>query len=66
MSFLAKIFRRAIHDGRLTLVSPGGAVEEFGGRGPGPEVRIRLADPSFDWKILLNPELKAAEGIMNG
>jgi cyclopropane-fatty-acyl-phospholipid synthase len=66
MKVLSKIFRAAIRNGRVTLVGAGGQEAEFGGQGPGPEVRLRLADASFDKKILLNPELKAAEGIMNG
>ena len=66
MRFLSKIFRSAVRDGRLTLVGTDGKVAEFGGQGPGPEVRIRLTDPSLDWKIFLNPELKAAEAVMNG
>ena len=66
MKYLSKIFRSAVRDGRLTLVGTDGKEAEFGGQGPGPEVRIRLTDPSLDWKIFLNPELKAAEAVMNG
>lgn len=66
MKVLSKILNAAIRDGRITLVGADVEERQFGGQGPGPEVRLRLADPSFDKKILLNPELKAAEGIMNG
>lgn len=66
MKVLSNIFRTAIRDGRVTLVGANGEERQFGGQGPGPAVRLRLADPAFDKKILLNPELKAAEGIMNG
>ena len=66
MRFLPRIFRAAIKAGRLTLVGPDGDAETFGGQAPGPEVRIRLTDPSLDWKIFLNPELKAAEAFMDG
>ena len=66
MKYLSKIFRSAVRDGRLTLVGTDGKEAEFGGQGPGPEVRIRLTDPCLDWKIFLNPELKAAEAVMNG
>ena len=66
MRFLPKLFRAAIRNGRLTLVGADGEALEFGGQGPGPEVRIRLADASLDWKIFINPELKAAEAVMNG
>ena len=66
MRFLPKLFRAAIRNGRLTLVGANGETMEFGGQGPGPEVRIRLTDASLDWKIFINPELKAAEAVMNG
>jgi cyclopropane-fatty-acyl-phospholipid synthase len=66
MRWLPKIFKRTIRVGRLALVGPDGAVLRFGGEHDGPEVRLRLVDPELDWKIFLNPELKAAEGIMNG
>ena len=66
MRFLPILFRKAIRNGRLTLVGPDGTASEFGGAGPGPEVRVRLADPKLDWSIFLNPELKAAEAVMDG
>jgi len=66
MRFLPRIFRAAIKAGRLTLVGSDGSVETFGGEAPGPDLRIRITDPSLDWKIFLNPELKAAEAIMDG
>jgi cyclopropane-fatty-acyl-phospholipid synthase len=66
MRWLPRIFERAIRKGRLTLVGPDGATQSFGGKGPGPEVRLRLTDAALDWKIFLNPELNATEAIMNG
>jgi cyclopropane-fatty-acyl-phospholipid synthase len=60
------LLRRAIHKGRLTLHGPNGFVETFGGEEEGPEVVIRITEPSLDWKIFLNPELKAAEAFMDG
>jgi cyclopropane-fatty-acyl-phospholipid synthase len=66
MRFLSMIFSRAIRNGRLTLVGADGREASFGGQGPGPDLRLRLADPSLDWKIFLNPELRAAEAVMEG
>lgn len=66
MRWLPRIFSRVIHNGRLTLVGPDGSIHEFGGEGPGPEIRLRLTDASLDWKIFLNPELRAAEALMDG
>jgi len=66
MRFLPRLFRRAIRKGRLTLSAPGYGPESFGGEGPGPEVAIRFTDASWDWKLLLNPELRFAEAYMEG
>lgn len=66
MRFLPMIFRKAVRAGRLTLTGPDGRVQHFGGEAPGPEVGIRITDASLDWKIFLNPELRAAEAYMTG
>ncbi|MEM7059530.1 MAG: cyclopropane-fatty-acyl-phospholipid synthase family protein [Pseudomonadota bacterium] len=66
MRFLPWILRKAVKAGRITLSGPGGFHEVIGGQAPGPEVSMRVTDPSFDWKIALNPELKAAEAYMDG
>lgn len=65
MRFLPKIFRTAVKTGHLELRGPDGYAEVFGD-GQGPSVAIRIADPALDWKIFLNPELKAAEAYMDG
>lgn len=66
MRFLSMIFRRTIRNGRLTLIAADGREATFGGAGPGPDIRLRLTDPKLDWQIFLNPELRAAEAIMDG
>lgn len=66
MRFLPLLLRRAIRKGRLTVIGPAGEVEIFGGTEPGPQATIRISDPSYDWKIAFNPELKAAEAYMDG
>ena len=65
MRFLPKLFRAAVKTGDLVLVGPDGQEQRFGDGGV-PRVRVRLADASLDWKIFLNPELKAAEAYMDG
>ncbi|MEM6904336.1 MAG: cyclopropane-fatty-acyl-phospholipid synthase family protein [Pseudomonadota bacterium] len=65
MRFLPKIFRAAVKTGHLELVGPDGEVEVFGDGGA-PRVRVRLTDPGLDWRIFLNPELRAAEAYMEG
>lgn len=66
MRFLPKLFRKAIRKGKLTLSAPRFGPETHGGKGSGPEVAIAFTDASWDWKTLLNPELRFAEAYMNG
>ena len=66
MQIMSRILRRAIHTGTLTVIGPDGATETFTGATPGPEVTIRVNDPAFDRKLLLNPELRFAEAYMDG
>jgi cyclopropane-fatty-acyl-phospholipid synthase len=65
MRFLPRLLKGAIRKGRLTLETPDGTRHVFGGAEPGPEVAIRITDPSLDWRIAFNPELKAAEAFMD-
>jgi len=65
MRFLPRLFGKAIRKGRLTLKGPDGFEQSFGD-GDGPSATIRIDDASLDWKIFLNPELKAAEAYMDG
>ncbi|MEM7744689.1 MAG: cyclopropane-fatty-acyl-phospholipid synthase family protein [Pseudomonadota bacterium] len=65
MRFLPKIFTKAVKTGDLLLRGPGGFEQRFGD-GSAPHVAVRITDPSFDWKIFLNPELRAAEAYMDG
>jgi cyclopropane-fatty-acyl-phospholipid synthase len=48
------------------MTDAGGAVHVFGGREPGPEAAIRFTSKAAEWKIILNPELNAAEAYMDG
>jgi cyclopropane-fatty-acyl-phospholipid synthase len=66
MRLLPILLRKAIRMGRLTVIGPDDEVETFGGVEPGPESTIRIHDPAYDWKIVFNPELKAAEAYMDG
>ncbi len=66
MRFLPRLFRKAIGQGTLTFSAPRFGPETYGGVGPGPDVAIRFTDASWDWKILLNPELRFAEAYMDG
>lgn len=66
MFSLYGLLGKAIRNGRLTVTDAKGGVHEFGGEVPGPEAAIRFTNPSAEWKILLNPELNAAEAYMDG
>ncbi len=66
MRFLPAFLRKAIRVGTLTMHGPGGYEETFGTAGSGPAVSIEITDPSLDWRIFLNPELKGPEAYMNG
>ena len=66
MLSLYGLLDKAIKTGRLTMTDANGAVHVFGGREPGPEAAIRFTSKAAEWKILLNPELNAAEAYMDG
>ena len=66
MRFLPAFLRKAIRVGTLTLHGPDGFEETFGSADSGPAVSIEITDPSLDWRIFLNPELKFPEAYMNG
>lgn len=72
MRFLPRLFARVINKGRLTLLGPNGYRRDFGRAPDDPEaagepaVALRLNDPSLDWRIMLNPELRFAEAYMDG
>jgi len=66
MHFMPRLFRNRIRKGSLTLTGPHGFAETFSGSAPGPTATIHVSDPSLDWKMLINPELRFAEAYMDG
>ena len=62
---LSKMLAAFVKVGRLTVIDADGRSHVFAGA-PGPEVRMRLSDPSLYWKLFLNPELHAGEAYMDG
>jgi cyclopropane-fatty-acyl-phospholipid synthase len=66
MWLLKNLLSNFIRNGRLRLVDADGGVHEFGGRGPGPAVTLKLSDRGLYTKLALNPELVAAEAYMDG
>jgi cyclopropane-fatty-acyl-phospholipid synthase len=66
MFSLYGLLDKAIQKGQLTMTDAKGVVHHFGGKEPGPEAAIRFTTKAAEWKILLNPELNAAEAYMDG
>ena len=67
MSILRPFLSRVIHQGRLIVVAPDGAREEYGQPTPGfPDVIIRFANRRGMRRIILDPRLGAAEAFMDG
>lgn len=67
MSILRPFLSRIIRQGRLTVVLPDGAREEYGRPAPGfPDVTIRFTSRKGMRRILLDPRIGAAEAFMDG
>lgn len=66
MKLLPRLLKKVIHKGILRVKGPDGIIHVVGGLEAGPEISIEITDPSYDWKIVLNPELYAGEAYMNG
>lgn len=66
MLLFDSLLENAVRVGRLSVTDADGTTRTFGGEKPGPEVAIRFTDPATEWRILLNPELKAPEAYMDG
>jgi len=64
--FLPKLFSKVIHKGKLKLIDHVGNSQVYGGTADGPSVALKIHKASTDWKIIINPELKAAEAYING
>ncbi|GMG82928.1 cyclopropane-fatty-acyl-phospholipid synthase [Paralimibaculum aggregatum] len=66
MRLLDSVLKGAFENGRLAVIDTEGRHYSYGGAGPGPHVTIRFTDPAAPRRILLNPELGAAEAYMDG
>jgi len=63
---LSNLLRRFIRQGTLRVRDAEGKVHFFGELLPGPDVAIHLHDRKLYTKLLINPELYAAEAYMDG
>jgi cyclopropane-fatty-acyl-phospholipid synthase len=62
---LSKMLQSFVKVGSLTVIDAEGRTHVFAGA-PGPEVTMRLTDPSLYRKLFFNPELHAGEAYMDG
>ena len=63
---LARILRKFITRGELTVIDAGGRAHKIGDPTRGPSVTIRLHDRALHSKLLLNPRLAVGEAYMDG
>jgi len=63
---IARLLRRIVSEGRLTVIDAVGRRHEFSGERPGPSVTLRLADRRIERQLLLNPKLHFGEAYMDG
>jgi cyclopropane-fatty-acyl-phospholipid synthase len=63
---LSHMLKSFVRKGTLKVIDAEGRVHVFGGRVPGPEVTMRLTDPTLYRKLFTNPELAAGEAYMDG
>ncbi len=66
MRMLSHLLTRFIRNGTLRIYDADGRLHQFGGKGEGPDVTVRLHDPALPGKLFRNPELNAAEAYMDG
>jgi len=62
---LSHMLKSFIRTGTLNVIDADGKTHIFGGT-PGPEVTMRLTDPSLYKTLFFNPELAAGEAYMDG
>ncbi len=62
---LSHMMKSFIRVGTLKIIDADGKVHVFSGQ-PGPNVTMRLSDPSLYYKLVVNPELHAGEAYMDG
>ena len=63
---LSHMLKSFVRLGTLKVIDAEGRVHVFGGRQPGPDVTMRLTDPTLYRSLFFNPELAAGEAYMDG
>ncbi|HEX2841699.1 cyclopropane-fatty-acyl-phospholipid synthase family protein [Hyphomicrobium sp.] len=63
---LSHMLKSFVRVGTLKVVDAEGKTHVFGGRAAGPDVTMRLTDPTLYRSLFFNPELAAGEAYMDG
>jgi cyclopropane-fatty-acyl-phospholipid synthase len=63
---LSHMLKSFVRVGTLKVIDAESRVHIFGGRQPGPQVTMRLTDPTLYRSLFFNPELAAGEAYMDG
>ncbi len=63
---IARLLRRIIQAGELTLYDARGGAHRIGDPSTGPRVNVRLHDRALHRRLLLNPRLRLGEAYMDG
>ena len=63
---LSNMMKSFVKKGSLTIIDHKGTSHAFIGESGGPDVKMKLSDPSLYRKLVLNPELHAGEAYMDG
>jgi cyclopropane-fatty-acyl-phospholipid synthase len=63
---LSHMLKSFVRTGTLKVIDAEGKTHIFGGRAAGPDVTMRLTDPTLYRTLFLNPELAAGEAYMDG
>ena len=63
---LSMMMKSFVKVGSLKVVDAEGKTHMFGGTKPGPNVTMKLTDPTLYKKLFFNPEMHAGEAYMDG
>ena len=63
---LSHMLKSFVRTGTLKVIDADGKTHVFAGKPGGPDVTMRLTDPTLYRKLFFNPELHAGEAYMNG
>jgi cyclopropane-fatty-acyl-phospholipid synthase len=63
---LSHMLKSFVKVGTLKVIDAEGRTHVFGGRAAGPDVTMRLTDPTLYRSLFFNPELAAGEAYMDG